>query len=304
MSSSPGRTRSAARLVAARRGSRGRPLGRRPAALEHVGALEVARARWRRSTRSPSSASPAPSDVAQLADRPHVELALDALGVGVERGAEAALGPRISRSAQSSVSLADAAQQRLAGHLPAVQVGPREQRVVVEHLLEVGHGPGRVDRVAGEAAADLVVDAAGGHRPQRRRATSRARRGPAGTRSATPAGTSARRPKPPLRGSKVCAQALHAPRRAPPSVIGSSEAGSRGGAAERAQHARRPARGPRRGARPRPRRPPRSTIAPARHPVARLGREVGADEERRLLGGQEHVQRPAALAGHRLQASM
>jgi hypothetical protein len=48
-----------------------------------------------------------------------------------------------------------------------VQVGAREQRVVVEHLLEVGDEPLRVDGVTREAAADLVVDAAGCHRAQR-----------------------------------------------------------------------------------------------------------------------------------------
>ena len=41
-------------------------------------------------------------------------------------------------------------------------------------------------------------------------------------------------------------------------------------------------------------------VAPAGHAVALLGREVGARVERHLLRGQEHVQRPAAAAGHRL----
>jgi hypothetical protein len=48
-----------------------------------------------------------------------------------------------------------------------VQVGTREQRVVVEHLLEVRDGPLRIDAVAGEAAADLIEDPAAGHRAQR-----------------------------------------------------------------------------------------------------------------------------------------
>ena len=39
---------------------------------------------------------------------------------------------------------------------------------------------------------------------------------------------------------------------------------------------------------------------PARQAVPGLGREVGAGVERRLVGSQERVQRPAALAGHRL----
>ena len=41
-------------------------------------------------------------------------------------------------------------------------------------------------------------------------------------------------------------------------------------------------------------------VAPAGHSVALLGREVGARVEGHLLGGQEHVERPAAAAGHRL----
>ena len=41
-------------------------------------------------------------------------------------------------------------------------------------------------------------------------------------------------------------------------------------------------------------------LRPGGHAVARLGREVGAAVERQLLGGEEHVQRPAAVAGHAL----
>src|SRR5215213_10512567 len=43
----------------------------------------------------------------------------------------------------------------------------RQQRVVVEHLLEVRDDPGGVDGVAREATAELVVDATAGHRTQR-----------------------------------------------------------------------------------------------------------------------------------------
>ena len=35
-----------------------------------------------------------------------------------------------------------------------------QQRVVVEHLLEMRHEPALVDAVAGEAAAEMIVDAA------------------------------------------------------------------------------------------------------------------------------------------------
>ena len=62
--------------------------------------------------------------------------------------------------------------------LPRMEVGPAEERLVGEHLLEVGHEPAGVRRVAAEAAHQMVVDAAGGHgveRPQRH-ATGRAPR--------------------------------------------------------------------------------------------------------------------------------
>ena len=47
---------------------------------------------------------------------------------------------------------------------PATGVGAEQQRIVVEHLLEVRHLPVGVDAVAVEAAADLVVEATASHR--------------------------------------------------------------------------------------------------------------------------------------------
>ena len=82
--------------------------------------------------------------------------------------------------------------------LPAVQVRAGEQRVVVEHLLEVRDGPGRVDGVAGEAAADLVVDPAGGHRPQRVERHLRARRARSRNSITDAAGNFGAPPQPPL----------------------------------------------------------------------------------------------------------
>ena len=41
-------------------------------------------------------------------------------------------------------------------------------------------------------------------------------------------------------------------------------------------------------------------LRPRGHSRTRLGREVGSAVERQLLGREEHVQRPAAVAGHRL----
>jgi hypothetical protein len=54
------------------------------------------------------------------------------------------------------------------GDLPGVEVDPGEQGLVVEHLLEVGHQPRRIDAVAGEAPAHVVVDAPRGHGVERR----------------------------------------------------------------------------------------------------------------------------------------
>ena len=48
-----------------------------------------------------------------------------------------------------------------------MQIRGNEQRVVVEHLLEVRHEPLLVDRVAVEAAADEVVHAAARHPVER-----------------------------------------------------------------------------------------------------------------------------------------
>ena len=56
---------------------------------------------------------------------------------------------RASRAAPSPASPPPPRAALLAGDLPAVQVGAREQRVVVEHLLEVGDEPGGVDRCSG-----------------------------------------------------------------------------------------------------------------------------------------------------------
>ena len=95
-----------------------------------------------------------------LAPGPDVELAFLAFGVGIERGGEtAALGDHLAQHPLRG--LVDAARVELVAAL-AVDLAHQvdEQRVVVEHLLEVRHQPVRVDRVAREAAAEMIVDAA------------------------------------------------------------------------------------------------------------------------------------------------
>ena len=106
-------------------------------------------------------------DGADLVGRPHVELSFDTFGVRVLGGVEAAV-----RMPQIAQDVAD----RLVQHLPVdrrrcdlrgVQVDPREQRLVIEHLLEVRHEPDAVDGIAREAAAEVVVHPARRHGAER-----------------------------------------------------------------------------------------------------------------------------------------
>ena len=104
---------------------------------------------------------------ANLIGRPDVELALFSLAVGVVAAIEAA--PLVAHLAPHEVErlLDHAPVERLARHLPGVEIDAGQQGVVIEHLLEVGHEPALVGRIAGEAAAKLVIEAAVGHRLQR-----------------------------------------------------------------------------------------------------------------------------------------
>jgi hypothetical protein len=178
-----------------------------------------------------------------------------------------------------------------------VEVGAREQRVVVEHLLEVGRGPGRVDGVAGEAAAHLVVDTAGRHRSQR---------ADGHLPLAAAQQQLDRRSRGELR--RVAEPAVAR-------IVGASQGGDRLVEGRRADGI---ARGLQTGrglqgaddliallADPLALLLPRigdseENHAPARHALARLGRKVRARVEGNLLGGDEGVEGPAAVAGHRL----
>ena len=194
----------------------------------------------------------------------------------------------------------------LAGDLPGVQVHAGQQRLVVEHLLEVRHQPAPVGGVAGEAAAEVVVDAAGGHGVERERAAM---------------------PRPPRRrcgggGAAGCRSTWSGGTWAP--ARSHRRAGRPGRAARSARRGERPRC---RGARPRAL--SRSPVAMAsvtwvacssrslrrvRHtssmrwhssakpscPPRRDLREVGPGEEGPPVGQAEHRHRPAADAGHGL----
>ena len=98
---------------------------------------------------------------------PDIEPAFFTLGVRVERGEEAAFGaphlpahpvegrPRRLRAAG------------IPGDPVRLEVRRDEQRVVVEHLLEVGNEPLAIGGVPVEPAAELIPEPAGGHPRQR-----------------------------------------------------------------------------------------------------------------------------------------
>src|SRR5207302_3307254 len=100
------------------------PLRTWAARLQHVRAMLEVAALGRPEVSDRRVVQLGPERLAQLLDRPNVELALLALGVGVERRAEAALRP--PHLAQRPVERlgADLDQPVLARDLPAVEVGP------------------------------------------------------------------------------------------------------------------------------------------------------------------------------------
>ena len=101
--------------------------------------------------------------------RPGVREALDALGVGILRRREAALGqPELAEHVLERL-LRNLAVALVAGHQPAVQVRGSEQCVVIQHLLEVRDEPFAVDRIPVEAASEQVVHPAQAHRIERLR---------------------------------------------------------------------------------------------------------------------------------------
>ena len=235
---------------------------------------------------------------AHLVGPPDVELALDALGVGVQRGREAALG--LAQLAQRPVERlrAHAREQRLAA-TPASRAGRRAPAARCRRASSRSAGrssarrrcSGRSRRRSGRTCRRRPSGAACA-------APSGARPGAAGTRSPRPAGTSARRPSRRARRRRPRRSAVTASS----SERGSSSSSGGSSAAAPAQ----------------PRQDLRGRLLdlralldpgvgdalehlpPARHAVARLGREVRAGVERDGLGRQERVQRPAAVAGHRL----
>ena len=237
--------------------------------------------------------------VAELRGGPGVGLALDAVGVGVERGGETALGGDQVAEQERGRLVGHAQGERRAADPVQVRVAAEQQRVVVEHLLEVRHHPARVDAVAGEPARELVVHPAAGHplagqlghlqRGGRARALVVAQQE---LQRPSTAGTSARR-----RTRRAARRSLRAGlSRAASSPAASTAAGGRVAAAASASL---PAICP---AAPRTRSPSsRQAVVTASRSLPKPGgRVVRAAVERLARRGEEARHRPAALARHRL----
>ena len=99
----------------------------------------------------------------KLVFRPAIKFSFVSFAVGVFGGIKPAVRMRhvaqdVIKDVAHSVGVACVAADE-----KRVEIKLRELRVVVEHLLEMRHEPFGVHRVARKAAAELVVDAAGGH---------------------------------------------------------------------------------------------------------------------------------------------
>ena len=192
----------------------------------------------------------------------------------------------------------DPAGQRVAGAPRPVRVGPQQQRVVVEHLLEVRHHPVGVDAVAREPAGQLVVDPAARHR--RARALHRGqRRRRAGALVGAQQRLQQSRRRELRRAAEAAALGVLVAQDHRRGVIAQRSGRSPGPPPGRPEAIRRSSAG--------------DLVAGLLDLVAlgapgvgdggqqlqelRLG-VVGAAEERAAVGGEEAGHRPAALAGH------
>ncbi len=107
-------------------------------------------------------------ELLRLLAAPDVELALLVLAVCIERGVVAALR-RLHLAHDPPRGLPGATRvEHVVRHEPDVGEQGEQRAVVVEHLLEVRDHPLRVDAVAAESAAELVIDAAFAHALERR----------------------------------------------------------------------------------------------------------------------------------------
>ena len=230
---------------------------------------------------------------------PDVEQALTvptvrAGAVGVEGGGEASLGGAHLPEQPSGGLQRHPAGEGRPGRPPPVGVHPQQQGVVVQHLLEVRHDPRLVHAVAGEPAAELVVDAAARHRLQRP------------LRHGEGLGRAAPEQELQHHGRRELGRAAEP---AVPLVEAPGEGAHRlvQGLLVRQRPGRRLGPLAERLRQPRPLlQQGRPVLAPqprdgAQQPLELVPGEVGPGVERVALGRGEDGERPAALAGHRLE---
>ena len=94
---------------------------------------------------------------------PAVEFALVPFAVGIFGGVIAAVGMRHVAPEVTNDVPRHVGETRLAADEIRVEVEIEQLRVVVEHFFKVRHPPFGIHRVTGETAAELIVDATGGH---------------------------------------------------------------------------------------------------------------------------------------------
>ena len=244
--------------------------------------------------------------VLDLVERPDVELALLAFASRrrARRRTRRSSGRHLAREPLDGFLRA-----RLNSGLPERCMRQRQQleelRIVVEHLLEMRHQPALVDRVAREAAAEMIVDAALADalerdaRPPRSSVARRCAALPATEiRAASHCGNFGAPRMPPCTGSispPSCCAALVELRR-PDDDLALRRRGLRQPRHQRAaivldalrllaEHARDFAQ----------------HVDEGRLAVAALLREIGAAPERLALRREEHGQRPAAVLAHQVQ---
>jgi hypothetical protein len=237
-------------------------------------------------------------------ERPLLAVAVLVEGVGVlGRGDAAAVEAQVAQHVAHGL-LHHLPVAVVPGHLQPVQVQAHQPRLVVEHLLEVGDHPVRVDRVPGEPAAQVVVHAARRHGVERRLGHRRQLGGagvdePAEHEVEVLGGGE-------LRGTTEAAplvvvdlvervQGLLEHLEAHDLVAGGEAAalaeglGEPVGLLEELVALGRPGVGHR-----------LEQLGERRHAATGSGREVGAPVEGTAVRGEEHGHRPAAPAGHRL----
>ncbi len=166
LSSSPGRIRRAPRLEQRRPRffDGGRPQQLAPLwAVEDVAALEVAFGPHA----PPLRCHPGelrPEALVQLVLVPEVETPLLPLRVGILRRGQAAPGqPEVAQHVGDDL-VEHLAPAGVACQLPGVEIDAGQERLVVEHLLEVRDEPLPVHRVPGETPSHMVPNPPAGHR--------------------------------------------------------------------------------------------------------------------------------------------